>query len=593
MVRETKDILKELCAFKPSSSGPMFRLQHSCYMILIGVLPAEYLPILQKMGESQEVMSTSEDDENQAEYKVLKSEKVESILKHFPSQGQSEELENARKIYFVYEDNFNSSLVNMIEKGSSYEKLKAVCRKYEQTDGVNIDEVMAEHESRANQSYSQFKNKNLSIEEAKALAFSISFYTGAKSETCSRGARLLAHRNHGEAIEEQIEEEMNEAAIILYYLVKALSYIPFYWGYVTRACQLTMEELLIYVPGSLITWIQFSSSKKGKKAVGSGAFSDRNTLFKIFSLTGRPIKEFSNYPDEDEVLFLPHSTFLVFNRKTVYAEGKQFTSLCNICRQYEYALLSFSLPMIAENDTNANKTTATTADIYHGTSSGNNFSASVHTTSKMMHNPANTNIDKLLNNCRMRHLTDSPYNDSYVHDKLGDIAWIPAKDRCQLCEEAIENEGAAVSSWMSVSRGESEWANGFVDFGPVTENLRDFLNMKLVKQEKLLKYPLCIVYVCGLDHFNKCLYVQLMAQQDNISCAIVYRHGYGEEHINQSDKTSKIIYIPLSKERTKLTEVSSTEIRNYFQNPSTMNANVEQNIHPNVREYMKKKYGKK
>ncbi|CAF3674771.1 unnamed protein product [Rotaria sp. Silwood1] len=184
-------------------------------------------------------------------------------------------------------------------------------------------------------------------------------------------------------------------------------------------------------------------------------------------------------------------------------------------------------------------------------------------------------------------------SDSYVHDKLGDIAWIPAKDRCQLCEQAIENEGAAVSSWISVSRGESEWANGFVDFGPVTENLRDFLNMKLVKQEKLLKYPLCIVYVCGLDHFNKCLYVQLMAQQDNISCAIVYRHGYGEEHINQSDKTSKIIYIPLSKERTKLTEVSSTEIRNYFQNPSTMNANVEQNIHPNVREYMKKKYGKK
>ncbi|CAF3674785.1 unnamed protein product [Rotaria sp. Silwood1] len=350
MVRETKDILKELCAFKPSSSGPMFRLQHSCYMILIGVLPTEYLPILQKIGESQEVMSTSEDDENQAEYKVLKSEKVESILKHFPSQGQSEELENARKIYFVYEDNFNSSLVNMIEKGSSYEKLKAVCRKYEQTDGVNIDEVMAEHESRANQSYSQFKNKNLSIEEAKALAFSISFYTGAKSETCSRGARLLAHRNHGEAIEEQIEEEMNEAAIILYYLVKALSYIPFYWGYVTRACQLTMEELLIYVPGSLITWIQFSSSKKGKKAVGSGAFSDRNTLFKIFSLTGRPIKEFSNYPDEDEVLFLPHSTFLVFNRKTVYAEGKQVIYM----RQIELGLCEWSVLWVDDRIFNEN-----------------------------------------------------------------------------------------------------------------------------------------------------------------------------------------------------------------------------------------------
>ncbi|CAF2686977.1 unnamed protein product [Rotaria sp. Silwood2] len=187
----------------------------------------------------------------------------------------------------------------------------------------------------------------------------------------------------------------------------------------------------------------------------------------------------------------------------------------------------------------------------------------------------------------------SPTHNSYVHNKLGDTAWIPAKDRCQLCEEAIDIEGSAVSSWMSVSRGESEWANGFVDFGPVTENLRDFLTMKLVQQEKLLKYPLRVVYVCGLDHFNKCLYVQLMAQQNNILCAVVYRHGYGEEHINQSDKTSGIIYIPLSKERETMTEISSPEIREYFQNPTIKNSNVEQNIHANVREYMRKKIWKK
>ncbi|CAF3891635.1 unnamed protein product, partial [Didymodactylos carnosus] len=57
--------------------------------------------------------------------------------------------------------------------------------------------------------------------------------------------------------------------------------------------------------------------------------------------------------------------------------------------------------------------------------------------------------------------------DSYVHSKLGDSAWIPAKDRCQLCEEAIEyDEGPEISSWVTISRGESESCDGFIDFGP-------------------------------------------------------------------------------------------------------------------------------
>ncbi|CAF4131062.1 unnamed protein product, partial [Rotaria sp. Silwood2] len=46
----------------------------------------------------------------------------------------------------------------------------------------------------------------------------------------------------------------------------------------------------------------------------------------------------------------------------------------------------------------------------------------------------------------------SPTHDSYVHSKLGDSAWIPADDRCQLCEGAIEHD--ELSSWVTVSRGE-------------------------------------------------------------------------------------------------------------------------------------------
>ncbi|CAF4536637.1 unnamed protein product, partial [Rotaria sp. Silwood2] len=338
--RSTKDILKDLCTYTVASADPGDRLPHDCYMIMVGHLKSqEHMNMLLEMSESQGISSTKEEDENQAEYAVLKSEKVESILEHIKLTGKTEQLESQRRSHFVYEDNFNSSLTTMMQTQSSFEKLKKVCRIYEHREGVNVDTVMGEHENRANLSYSYFCEKKVPPDEAKALAFAISFYTGSKSEACNRGASLVARKSNGEVLGKDVENEINEAAIILYYLVKALSYIPFYWGYVTRACQLTFDELKLYVPGALITWIQFSSSKKGKKVVNSKAFKDRNVLFKIFSLTGRPIKNFSNYPEEDEVLFLPHSTFLVFNRKTYYKEGKQVIYM----RQVELGLCTWSV----------------------------------------------------------------------------------------------------------------------------------------------------------------------------------------------------------------------------------------------------------
>jgi isopenicillin N synthase-like dioxygenase len=84
-----------------------------------------------------------------------------------------------------------------------------------------------------------------------------------------------------------------------------------------------------------------------------------------------------------------------------------------------------------------------------------------------------------------------------------------------------------------------------------------------------------------------------MAKQNNMTCAVVFRVGYEEQQISRSVKKSGIIYIPLSEERTKLTDVSSTQIRQYFQSPTASNTNVEKNIYPNVREYMSRKYRKK
>lgn len=108
---------------------------------------------------------------------------------------------------------------------------------------------------------------------------------------------------------------------------------------------LTDAELGLYMPGCLITWIQFSSSKKGQEVATNFDFSYRNTYFKIYSLTGRPIKEFSNYEEEDEVLFLPHSTFFVFKHELGY-HGQQHVIYM---RQVELGLSQWSVLWVDDN----------------------------------------------------------------------------------------------------------------------------------------------------------------------------------------------------------------------------------------------------
>lgn len=341
MPRETKDVLKDLCGYNLAAVDPMDRLPHDCYMILVGRLRSkQHVITLSEMLSSQGMTSGEEDDPNLAEYAVLKSEEVESILEHVVLEGSTEQLERQRKNHLAYEDNFNSSVLGVVDTSSSYEQLTKICRVYETRENVDVEKVMAEHEQRVQKSYSFFAEKNLPVNEAKALALSLSFYTGTKSEACNRGASLIARRGNGQIFGEDVEREINEAALILYYMVKALSHIPFYWGYVTRAVNLTHEEFSLYMPGNLITWIQFSSSKKGTKVVDSDAFQNRNVLFKIFSLTGRPIKQFSNYSEEDEVLFLPHSTFLVFNHKVHYTGGGKHVIYM---RQVELGLCQWSV----------------------------------------------------------------------------------------------------------------------------------------------------------------------------------------------------------------------------------------------------------
>ena len=338
-------IVQELCSFNPTHNSSAFRLPHDCYMIFVGRLTnREHLDKLTKLVHKRNDSYAAED--STADFTMMETEEMEYFLEHVTlnNKAATNVLHDERRHHFVYEDHFNPALFDMVKREASFEKLKDVCRRYESKRGANVNEIMTAHEKRTSKSTSYFTKRGLSMDDAQGTAFALSFYTGPKSESVNRDACLVARQSNGEDIRQTTKDEMNEAAVILFYLTKALSYIPYYWGYVTRACQLTEKELDFYKSGSLITWIQYSSSKKGTNVAKTFDFANRNTYFKIYSLTGRSIKEFSNYDDEDEVLFLPHSTFFVFDHETVCGHRHII-----YMRQVELGLSKWSILWVDDN----------------------------------------------------------------------------------------------------------------------------------------------------------------------------------------------------------------------------------------------------
>jgi hypothetical protein len=215
------------------------------------------------------------------------------------------------------------------ERKFSYNSLVKICSKYE--DKTNLEE----HKRSSKEKWRYFQEK-MNEDNARAAAFAIAFYTGSQSSGINRSASVVARKSNGEVIEAIKEGDLEDASVILYYLVCGLAHIPYYWGVTARAIQLTEAELKAYVPGTLVTWLQFSSSMKGYDP--PEYFSkDRNAQFMIYSLTGRSIREFSIFPKENEVLFLPHSTFLVVDHRQ--GEGKHFIYI----RQIELGLCHLSV----------------------------------------------------------------------------------------------------------------------------------------------------------------------------------------------------------------------------------------------------------
>ena len=266
------------------------KLTHECYILPIGRIP----------NFNQQPSCTD-----------FESDIVEDYLGSVVLYQNATQLAEKRKEYAVIEDDFSQTLERMLQTGKtlSFKNLVGACRKFERSNYIQL------HYDKSQESFNYFTNKGVDEDNAQAYAFAIAFYTGAYSWMLSIEANLVARRTQIETLTNMdVVKVDDDAAMIMYYLIKGLSHIQFYWGVVKRYVKLSDEELADYKPGELVTWLQFSSADKRDKP--PDWFKGRNAVFTIFSLTGRSIRYFSNCADEeDEVLFLPHSCFLVCRTK--------------------------------------------------------------------------------------------------------------------------------------------------------------------------------------------------------------------------------------------------------------------------------------
>ena len=241
---------------------------------------------------------------------------------------------------------------NCIAKGSDY--YLSVKTKYTLDDLKNAIRNFTEndveypwHISQMNEKYKEMKTNILSIEEKKGCALALSYYTGFKgnSDRSSRNTNVLIR---GQNLFTKIEKwnDGKQFYPVLYFLTKALANLPFYWGYTVRCVDTNKEILKRYEPGTVVTWLQFSSSKIGREP--APGFSGRNTWFHIYSFSSREISQFSIYSTEKEALYSPFSHFLVFKKE--YRNDKTMIYM----RQIEIGLYINNIIWTDDNILNSN-----------------------------------------------------------------------------------------------------------------------------------------------------------------------------------------------------------------------------------------------
>ena len=209
-----------------------------------------------------------------------------------------------------------------------------------------VREKYKEHLEKSEETYKEFKTDRLSIEEKKACALALSYYTGDKdnSDRLSQNTNAVLRASNSKKIIDGWNEGEKFYPLI-YYLTKAISSLPFYWGYTLRCIDLSKEQAFSYQPGVVVTWLNWSSSAMGKKPT---VFSERNCYFHIYSFSSRDISKFSNYTTEKEALYPPFSHFLVFKNEI---DGQQHHIYM---RQIEIGLYPNNIIWVDDNILNQN-----------------------------------------------------------------------------------------------------------------------------------------------------------------------------------------------------------------------------------------------
>lgn len=149
----------------------------------------------------------------------------------------------------------------------------------------------------------------------------------------------------------------------------------------------------------------------------------------------------------------------------------------------------------------------------------------------------------------------SPSHDDYLSGKFGRNKYIPSEYRIKMVEMAT-----ADSNWITYDEWECK-QNYFVDFPYVAS--RGIKKLKQIYCEKY-KYvkskKLCIYYVCGLDHAQKCGLLGGRLHNLDVNTLIVRRPNAKLNHIKMKSNLKKGLIVvdlpPVNYDR------SSTLVRN-------------------------------
>ena len=124
------------------------------------------------------------------------------------------------------------------------------------------------------------------------------------------------------------EKKLDVYRDYLYHIQEAMSTLTNYQGWVYRGINMKLAPD-VYAEGKSITWTQLSSASKSQhvaakflgNSTGSGALS--GTYFKIYTKTGKEISDYSEFPDEEEVLLTFNKYFTVKEKLTKPKQKKK------------------------------------------------------------------------------------------------------------------------------------------------------------------------------------------------------------------------------------------------------------------------------